>query len=270
MQALDLPPDQFEVLIVDNGSTDDTGKVAQSFCSVPRFRYLVEADAGLSRARNRAWRETDADLVAYIDDDAVASKRWLSCALAALLELPQIGCVGGRTLPLWETKRPRWLTDDLLMYLSTVDWSPAPRVLAPDEWLVGTNIAFRRDLLERMGGFREDLGRIGKRLYSMEDIDAQRKVQSIGMNRFYDPHMEVAHYVPAQRATRGWFVRRCFFQGVSRARMIGSDNGRLAGSLQITPRVRAAAARSLSGGAFSMLCRTAELSGFLSGVVRLK
>jgi glucosyl-dolichyl phosphate glucuronosyltransferase len=266
LQAQDAPADGFEVLIVDNGSTDDTRDVALSFCTTKRFRYAFEPTIGLSRARNRAWYETPADYIAYIDDDAVASAAWLNNAAASFSRDSAVGCVGGRTTPVWEACRPRWLSDNLLMYLSCVDWSPAAHVLAPDQWLVGTNIAFRRDVLERVGGFREDLGRRGERLYSMEDIDVQRKVGALGLKCFYNPAMEVTHYIPAARATPGWFVRRCYFQGASRARMISAANESATAPAWITARLRAAAARSWRGGGFSLVCRTAELAGFLSGM----
>jgi hypothetical protein len=126
-----------------------------------------------------------------------------------------IGIVGGDVIPVWETERPEWLTDDLLRPLSAgLKWSTEPRVLCSGEWLAEVNAAYNKEILVRIGGFREHLGRVGEILLSGEG-GVDRLIQRAGFKLYYDPEILARHHVPATRLTRTWFRRRYFWQGVS-------------------------------------------------------
>lgn len=217
-----LSRDAFETIVVDNASTDDTKSVADAFAQPANTRYLFEPVVGLCHARNAGWRAARGAYVAYLDDDAIPEPRWLAETLDAFETVrPQPGCVGGRVSPLYEAPRPGWLSDEASRALTIVDWPNGPHAIADlrQEWLVGANIAFRRLLLDTLGGFPTTLGRIGKRLLSGEDVYLQRLVMEAGHSCYYQPAASVRHFVPVARMDRRWFAQRYYWQGVSDAVM---------------------------------------------------
>jgi glucosyl-dolichyl phosphate glucuronosyltransferase len=212
-----LSAKRFEVIIVDNGSSDGTGGVVASFCARhENFRCVREERPGLAIARNTGIAISSADIVAFTDDDAEPEPSWLERTLSRFKEHPDdVGIVGGDVIPVFESERPEWLTDELLRPLSAgLKWSTEPRFLRAGEWLVEVNAAYKKQVLVQIGGFPEHLGRVGELLLSGEGgID--RVIRRAGFKLFYDPVILVRHNIPAARLTRTWFRRRSFWQGVS-------------------------------------------------------
>ena len=216
-----LPKEHYEIMVVDNGSTDGTKRVVlEEFSAVHNLRYLHEPVLGLSQARNTGWQNARGKYVAYLDDDAVASSNWLEKILGVFdtAEL-KIGCVGGRVVPIWKTPRTPWLPSELLSYFSVMNPSNNPTILEPNKQIAGANIAFPRDVLEAAGGFRTDLGRKGNKLLSNEEVMLRRQIEDKGYSSFYHPEIVVWHHVPANRVTKGYLLRRLYWQGVSEAVM---------------------------------------------------
>jgi glycosyltransferase involved in cell wall biosynthesis len=206
---------RFEVLVVDNGSTDDTTAVVGR-APLDNLRALAEPRLGLSRARNAGVGAAAGDVLAFLDDDATASPDWLD-AIAACVEAHAPAAIAGRVEPVWEDSRPDWLPDALLPYLSIVDWGSRGGPIERRQWLCGTNMAIRRHALLDVGGFPEALGRMDAKLLSMEEVVVQRRLERIGALVRYDPAVVVRHHVPASRLTPQWLERRAFWQGVSSA-----------------------------------------------------
>lgn len=219
--AQDLPSEAFETIVVDNGSNDGTRAVAEGFAALS-VRYLLEPVLGLCQARNAGWRSARGEFVAYLDDDAIAEPSWLAQILATFEQtLPEPGCVGGRVDPLFEAPRPSWLSDEIALSLTIVDWPNGPHPITDlrQEWLVGANLAFPRRVLEQVGGFHPGLDRAGNSLLSSGDVYLQRLILDAGYPCYYQPAARVRHLVPASRLERSWFVRRYYWQGVSDAVM---------------------------------------------------
>lgn len=216
-QTLDIS--QYEILIIDNCSTDTTKQiVTEEFSYISNLRYCYEPKLGLSNARNTGWRQARGTYVAYLDDDAVASTQWLEKILESFTTVtPQPGVVGGKVEPIWEAERPVWLTDNFLAYLSLIDLSEYPRSLSANEILVGANIAFPKLLLQKLGGFAPKLGRTGNSLISCEEVALIQQIVESGLQRFYHPDASVGHHVHVSRISTNWFRRRFFWQGVSDA-----------------------------------------------------
>jgi len=214
-----LETHKFEVIIVDNGSVDDTRAVAEHYCSQqPNFRYVYEDRKGLAVARNAGVAASRAEIVAFTDDDAQPEPSWAEriCNRFATLS-PEVAVLGGEVVPIWEEPRPLWLTDALLRPLSAgLMWGPIARFLRPGEWLVEVNTAYRKMLLTQYGGFPESLGRIGESLLSGEGC-INLVLERAGYGAFYDPEILVGHSIPASRLKRSWFRRRAFWQGASLA-----------------------------------------------------
>jgi glycosyltransferase involved in cell wall biosynthesis len=204
-------------LVVDNASTDETSRVIQDMTEAHEVvRSTHEAELGLSRARNTALRQARGDIVAYLDDDAIAPPSWLSSILQAFeTASPAPGSVGGPIHPLWEVEPPPWLHDDLHEYLSLYDWSDEPTFLGNEMFLAGANLAFSRSLLMEAGGFPSQLGRVGNHLLSGGDTAAYQALAARGSPPLYVPAAKVYHCIPADRLTQRWFIRRSFWDGAS-------------------------------------------------------
>jgi glucosyl-dolichyl phosphate glucuronosyltransferase len=225
-QRSDVP---FELLVVDNASADETPAVVQGFTH-PRVRYLREPVLGLCRARNAGWRAARGRYVAYLDDDAVAEPAWLDALTAVFAAVPDAGVVGGRVWPLWEAERPAWLSDEIALGLTIVDWSERRKDLVDlrREWLVGANMAIPAAVLAEVGGFRPELDRIGAKLLTGGDVFLQKRIVERGYRCVYEPAMAIGHVVPADRVDKAWFRRRYYWQGISDAVMwlLESDRSR--------------------------------------------
>ena len=213
LAAQTLDAARVEVVVVDNGSTDDTPDL---LARTPGVRAVVEPRVGLSAARNTGVKAAAGEVVAFIDDDAVARADWLARIAAGFAD-GGVGALTGRVEPVWEAPRPVWLPDALLPYLSVVDWGGRACILERGQWLCGTNMAFRRAALARAGGFSEALGRRDGVLLSNEEVLVQRRLAADGVVARYDPAVVVGHRVPAERVAPDWLARRAFWQGVSNA-----------------------------------------------------
>ena len=211
-----LPQDRYEVIVVDNGSTDCTKDVLSRYAHIPLLKMIDEPIPGLSRARNRGLEEAQAPFVGYIDDDAVAGERWLEAALEAFsTSIPQPDWVGGPVTLEWEVEKPEWINEELSVPLGWVNWGDFPRTLTKEEWLIGANSCFKKKTLEECGGFDQRLGRQGACLLSGEETQIKKKIEASGGLLYYHPDVTVRHYVPAARVVPSWFYRRYFWGGVT-------------------------------------------------------
>jgi len=218
--------------------------------------------------------------VAYLDDDAVASPRWLAKFIDVFETFePTPGAVGGRIEPIWEAPRPGWLSDKLLCFLSIVDWSDVPIILSEEQWLPGCNMAYPRELLQAVGGFREELGRQGTRLDSNEENYLRQQLDSLGYCSLYHPEIVVGHHLPPSRLTKKWFRERAYWQGVSNALMATPPNGihvALRGWLAArrigwtVPRLLLMLIAANSRARFRRQCQVLEAMGYVSGLWRLR
>ena len=213
-----LGKDRFEVVVVDNASTDETREVAERFRSrgVLNLRILHEPELGLDAARNRGIRETESEIVAFLDDDARARYDWAEAILAGF-QRHVAPILGGRVDLIWEAPRPRWFSDVLLRYLIHCDYGPEVVPVTGPPWLYGTNIAFRRSLFTEIGLFRLDLDRKGDSLMGGGDTEFFKRARDRGHELLYLPSMVVRHLVPAARLTRAYFRERLFYSGYTRA-----------------------------------------------------
>ena len=212
-----LAREKYEILVVDNGSTDQTGELVRDRArQLGNLHYTFEAKSGLSNARNAGLERAQTPLVAFMDDDAMASPRWLEAICEVFKHRhPQPGVVCGPVQPEWGAPRPQWLTDNWLPFYSVINWSMEARCLGADEWVVGANFAVPRYLAMKCGGFDTSLGRQGTVLLSDEEFAFTEQLRHAGYEIFYDPAVSVNHYIHPERLSRRWFFRRVFWGAVS-------------------------------------------------------
>ena len=214
-----LPQQHYEIIVVDNGSTDNTKAIVEGFKQCENLRYIYEPIMGLSQARNTGWGNAQGEFITYLDDDAIACPEWLQRIVQAFNTVrPQPGSVGGKVIPIWEVERPPWLPKELDRLLSITDWADRPTFLMDDfQFLAGTNVAYPRYVLDEVGGFSTSLGRKASSLLSCEEILLKRQLKRRNLGSYYDPDLYVYHHIPAERLTKRWFYRRAFWQGASDA-----------------------------------------------------
>jgi GT2 family glycosyltransferase len=209
-----------EVIVVDSASDPPARAIveAQPF-PIGCLRYVYDATPGLSRARNRGVEAASGEVIAFLDDDAVPMPDWADEMLASFAA-PRVGCVGGECVPRFESARPAWLSDSLLLFAGITRFGGRfRRASSRAEWPFGANMAFRRAALEQAGGFSEQLGRIGASLLSYEDTAMVERVIAHGWEVWLRPEAVVEHTVSAERCVGSYYRRRAWWNGISRARL---------------------------------------------------
>lgn len=218
MLEMEAPNLDWELLIVDNDSTDDTLQLAKGVekANPERVRVMVEKEVGLSATRNAGIRAARGRILAFLDDDAFPAKDWVS-GIAEALARPQVLCAGGPVEPLFQGELPDWLDDRFLPYLTVWDKGPEILPLTYNEYPRGANIAYRAEAFERFGPFSPHLGRKGRSLTSCEEIEHCLRIERGGGQIVYTPAARVRHWVDASRITPEWMVNRFAAQGRSEA-----------------------------------------------------
>ena len=210
--------DNYEVLVIDNASSDRTKEVVESRLGDPRLRYYYEPVLGLSVARNRGAKETTAPILAYLDDDAEASPQWLRVITEAYQENEKLAIAGGRVTLIWPPgiTPPNWLSPGMSGGLGAYDLGEeVVHITNPNLTPRGLNYSLRRTFLEEIGGFDPNLGRVGKNLLSNEELYMTELALKKGWQVAYLPDALVAHNVAPERTKPGWFLSRSWWQGVS-------------------------------------------------------
>jgi glycosyltransferase involved in cell wall biosynthesis len=217
LAQLTPPTGPWELLIVDNASTDGTPQlVAAPEWRTPAMnvRVVREEKLGLSNARNRAILEATGEYVLFMDDDETPDPRWLDAHERIILaERPD--ALGGRIEVMFEDgERPAWLQDELLGFLGKLDHGGnARRLVAPDTPIFGGNFGFRRELFARIGAFDAGLGRKGSANTGGEDTEIYRRMIASGCNVWWVPDALIFHRIKAAKLRRRYFLDLHFRQG---------------------------------------------------------
>lgn len=214
--AQTLARDRFEILIVDNGSSDETAALGRAWQASGDARYIREPVVGLSQARNTGWQSARGRWVGYLDDDGRASPDWLESARAAFCDAtPEPAWVGGPIDLDWEGAPPSWLDEELQECLGRLDWGPAARWLEPMERLGGGNSFYPRAVLASLQGFDTRLGRKSDLLLSGEETQLQRRLEAAGGRLYYHPGVRMLHSVPVERLQPRFFYGRYYWGGIT-------------------------------------------------------
>jgi glycosyltransferase involved in cell wall biosynthesis len=225
-----------------------------------RLTENVEA-RGLSGARNSGVLLATGDIVAFIDDDAMADPGWLE-ALVSAYDDPLVAGAGGAIRPLWEMRRPAWWPPEFDWVVGcTYRGMPQRRAIVRN--VIGCNMSFRRELLQDLGGFAHGIGRIGTRPLGAEETEISIRLGRRWPDRriVYEPRAAVDHRVPAGRSTFRYFRSRCYAEGLSKAVV-----SKLVGTSHALATERGYAVRTLGGGVLRELGRA--IRGDRAGLAR--
>jgi len=220
---------RYEILIVDNGSTDETADVARGAMkaagAVP-VRYLYEPRRGVSYARNLGAAHARADLLAFLDDDGIPNAQWVRSVWQAFADHPDADCIGGRLVPHWTVPPPSWMSPAHWGAVALQD-RPAPMWLGRDSaasCLLTANFACRRAAFDRVGGF-------SPRFPRCQDREFELRLWAAGGRGLFLPSLEVTVEVPADRLTkryhRRWQATTAHYHAIMRYRDTVDADGRL-------------------------------------------
>ena len=214
---------EWEVLVVDNNSNDRTREVVEKFIQTHsvRFRYLFEPVQGLSYARNAGIREAEGNVLAFVDDDVTVESTWLQ-NLTVPLHMSQWGGIGGRILPARTFSPPPWLglkERYALAPLAIFDLGADARQLTEPPF--GANMAYRKEMFQKHGNFRTDLGRCGDSMLSNEDTEFGYRLLSAGERLSYEPSAVAYHFISENRVQKKYFLRWWFDKARADVRQFG-------------------------------------------------
>lgn len=202
---------RYEVIVVDNNSPDNTREVVESFIArgAANLRYLFEGRQGVAYARNTAIPEAKAPIIAFTDDDVRVAPDWVSSIKRALDEHPEVDCVGGKVLPLWQQEPPSWLTWAHWSPLALTDYGAESFYTneKSQRCLVTANLSFRREVFDRIGLFSPDCQRVKDGIGSTEDHELQLRFWRAGSQGYYDPRIIVSADVQPDRMTKVYHRR---------------------------------------------------------------
>lgn len=215
----DYPRDRYEIVLVNNNSTDNTESECKRFqTDYPDicFRYFVETQQGLSYARNCGIQNSNGDLLVYVDDDALVNPEYLQTYADFFVRNAHAVAAGGPIIPEYETQEPSWMshyTRQLVtgkLYLGEKE-REFPRGSYPG----GGNSCYRKSVFDKIGLFNVELGRKGNSLIGAEEKDLYDKMTTQGMKFFYLPTAILYHLIPEKKLTQDYFDRLTYGIGVS-------------------------------------------------------
>jgi glycosyltransferase involved in cell wall biosynthesis len=203
---------QYEIIVIDNNSTDDTRKTVEDFGIAFGYHNLIygfEAKQGVSYARNKGIVTARAPIIAFIDDDIRPSPNWVALIYEMFKKFPEIDCVGGKVLPEAHTRFPVWLTKEY--------WSPLALLDLGDEelelnvrggpGLVGANLAIRASAFKQVGFFAPQVQRVKDSIGSMEDHEFQLRLSASRKRLMYCPELVVYAHVLEERFDKSYHRR---------------------------------------------------------------
>jgi GT2 family glycosyltransferase len=241
---------EWEVLVVDNNSRDDTRRVVEAAQRTwPRLRYVFEAAQGLSHARNRGIAESTGEILLFTDDDVLPEPDWLATTLAGLARHQADAC-GGYIAPIWESPPPAWLTERFYGFLAVrTDRTDDYPITGPEQAPFGANMAVRRRVFDQVGGFDTSRGRKGKVLASGEDGELFERILRAGFKAVFLGSSKVHHKVESFRLTKRYF-RRWRFQtsrNIAQSRGVSGQRRLFNIPVYVFPQFLRAVARMLWG-----------------------
>ena len=208
--AQNAPPD-FEVLVVDNNSTDDTRAAVQSLAAQypERLRYFFEPKQGLSYGRNTGIANATAQIIAFTDDDVRVAPDWVYRIKAAFEANPDIDFLGGKVTPRWPEAPPSWLTEAQWAPLALLDYGNEPFYVDSEKQLclIGANLAFRRRAFDKVGLFKTDFQRVKDGIGSLEDHEMLLRLWSFNCRGLYLPQLVVTAEIEVERMEKHYHRR---------------------------------------------------------------
>lgn len=221
-----IPNNLFEILVINNQSTDNTEAVCLKFQEDhPEilFKYHTETRQGLSYCRNTGIAESKADIIAFIDDDAYADQDFATNLIAYFREHPEVDAIGGRVTPDYHSRPPSWMSKYLLPLVAALDKGEYAKPFKGFRFPIGANMAFRRSIFPETEAFHTGLGRKGSFLGSGEEKDLFYRLKRQKGNIHYVPTVHVRHSIPETRLESDYIKRMA--KGIGKSEAVRINQG---------------------------------------------
>jgi glycosyltransferase involved in cell wall biosynthesis len=206
-----LARDQYEVIIVNNNSSDNTELICQLFISSHNdasFLYMNEPEQGASYARNTGAKHARSPLLCFMDDDAVADPDYLERIVRFFDTHPDAGGLGGRIIPRYIPAEPAWMSHYVSSLVGHFHYSEEPTVFKPGKYPLESNMIIRKADFDAINGFNTALpGVKGTLRIGGEGKDFFFRLQALGHQVYYDPAIRVQHVVETAKLTREYMYR---------------------------------------------------------------
>ena len=216
------PTDAYEIVLVNNMSTDNTESECQRFQNdypTVDFRYFVETQQGLSFARNRGIKESRGEILLFLDDDSYIQPNYLINLQHQLEAFPNADAFGGKIDPVFESgEPPKWLSKWNYSWVSAIDMGDKVCPFEGKAFPIGANMGISKAMLSKIGVFNTELGRSKKNLMGGEEKDLFERIRQQGGNIYYFPDVVVQHVIPPSRTTKDYVKR--LGEGVGRSERI--------------------------------------------------
>lgn len=196
LQTLDRK--RFQIIIVDNASTDNTADIVNNFIKENpglNIKYCFEENKGLSFARNRGMKESESEIISYVDDDVILPTDFLEKILIFFEQYPDAAGAGGKVVPKYESgKEPEWMSKYLLGFVGKVDYGNSIiKFEKKMKYPAGCNMIYKKEILEKAGGFNNQLK------FRSDDKYIYYKVKSLSDKIYYLPDAWLYHYIDSHR-----------------------------------------------------------------------
>jgi len=216
----------YEIIVVDNGSTDDTRQTVETFTAAGvSVTYVHEPQAGVSYGRNTGITSSTAPIIAFTDDDNLVGERWVATIKSLLDAHPDAWAVGGPVVADWPADVPGWLDRQHWGPLAVLDYGRHSFYTDAHDprCLLTANLAFRREVFDRIGGFAPDFPRC-------QDHELLVRLWRAGGRALYAPELVVGAAIPQERLTRRyhrtWHARHGHFSAQMRnEELLDGDGG---------------------------------------------
>ncbi|MFD1736788.1 glycosyltransferase family 2 protein [Bacillus salitolerans] len=219
-----LSNEVFEVIVVDNGSTDNTKEVVNIYKDAfPNYSYIYDDNPGLHIGRNIGMQQSKGENIVFADDDIVPYPRWLETIVEIFDNKPEVALVGGNNIPVYEEECPDWIKmlweespyGKYCGTFSLIDLGTEEKYI-PSNLIFGCNYAIRKEVLKDIGGFNPD-GMPEKLIMYRGDGESyvSRRVTELGYEAYFHPDASVKHFVSKERMSINYVYKRSYLQGIS-------------------------------------------------------
>lgn len=211
-------PDTFEIVVVNNNSSDGTEFVCDTFEKTHkeiRFSWVKETNQGLSYARNRAAREANTSVMIYIDDDVYLPENYVETAINYIENRSSVQCAGGRIWVKFEEDNIDWVPDELMPMFGLHDLGDNDRMYPSGNFPRGGNMMISKNILEAFGYFDTQLGRTGNRLLGSEEKAFFERVRRNGVELHYWSGLELTHRIGSNRLEKEYLEKQSIGIGFS-------------------------------------------------------
>ena len=202
----DCNKDDFELIIINNNSTDNSSEICQNFKNNNNINvsYFLEERQGLSFARNRGIKESKGDFLVFIDDDAFLEECYINELKKYLKDTEADIGFGGRIFPYLECDLPRWMSDYLSPLMSIIDLGEKIKLFKGYKYPIGANMGVSKSIINRVGNFNEELGRTGTSMIGGEEKDFFLRIEAEPYSVYMGRDEKIPFIAIANNATDGF------------------------------------------------------------------